>query len=383
MPSSRSRRRFLATVAGGVGVAVVGSATVRSRSGADQAGTTGTPATRSPSPVWSDQFDGRMFVGPFDAAVAHAGGVVVLIGYYDESPNAKAVAFERDGTRAWSVEFFASDRTVPAAIVRTDDGYLVTGHVGDSAVPWVASLAADGRRHWERRIESVGSFWPASGAARSEGMVLGGSLDREETPVAAMLAVDGDGDREWLETYDGAFSDVADVVPTADGFALVADITNDATVLGTEGDGAETWRYSFASSDFDRLNAISPRPDGAVVAGAVESPNATGALLSRIDRRGRPVWRRVYPSSLDDETAGPGGESPAVDLDPLGGGFAIAREYELLATDGLGRPEWVIDAREIRQRQADTVSTATVADDRVYVTGLADEHGWVAAIQLG
>ncbi|QLH83267.1 hypothetical protein [Halosimplex pelagicum] len=395
MPSEQFRRRFLGSLAG---VASVGTAAALARSestgdrdaaddsgpgdtdgrGGGERGTMATTAGGSPRVVWSETF-GTTDDRPVGAVSAHGDGVALLISPRETDYGLRLVRFLPDGSRQWDRRLDAPE-WYSGELVRADDGYVAVVRASDEERPWLLSLGSDGERRWDRYVELDDALEPNSTAAGRRpggGVVLGGGMGEDEGRVTWVLGTDSDGDREWLRTYDTHGFRVMDVAARHDGgYLLVGESDPHAVegtlpfVLATDESGREQWRRTLGGYAEECIGVLA-RPDGAVLLGRIYDHDRQEAVLSTVDDRGFPVWRRAFE-----------GVEPR-DLVDTGDGFAVAAASGLHGTDRLGRRRWD------RDFEYEDLTVAAVAGDRLFVAGQVDSVGrlggpemWAAGVSL-
>lgn len=388
MPSS-SRRRVLLTLAG----AVSAGGTVTGRPATtdhQQRAVTARRDDHGPPAQWEHVFGGSGNDAVVDAVPSHDGGVALLVAAGGENRSVRVVAFAPDGTRDWTRQYDAPGRDgaagdgVPHALVRTATGYVVGGY-GDlgrySQNPWLLAIAPDGTPRWQRRYDDLsGEFQTEAQARRPDGgFVLGGHVDVGDEESTFTLGTDAEGRRQWFRRYDGEFAWLTDVAAVDDGYVLVGHSHSrfagdpsaiTATVLGTDESGRERWRRTFGGTTGARLQTVVATPYGALAGGHNSAPSP-GGLLTAVDARGRPIWRRRLP------------EQPVVDVVPLADGYVVAGESEVTGVDSWGRRRWGGDPNEAGLR------AAAVAGGTLYVGGRTNyrnqdvgAQAWVTAFAL-
>ncbi|WP_415381523.1 hypothetical protein [Halosimplex sp. TS25] len=394
MPSEQPRRRFLASLGGVASVGVLG-AVARSASTADaqRAGRRGsgragsvdrgtdtvTPRTTSRSDaVWTETL-GTLDDKPIGAVPAHGEGAALLVSPRETDYGLRVVQFLHDGTTDVDARIDAPE-WYEGWFVRTDDGYVAVTHASDESRPWILSLGPDGERRWDSYIELGSALEPnstASGRRPNGGVVVGGGMGEDEDRVAWAVGTDSDGDREWFRTYSFDGFDVHDVSARHDGGYLFVGESRPPSVegtvpalLATNESGREEWRRTLAGYAEGALRVF-PRSGGAAILGEIFDHDRQEVVLSVVDDRGSPVWRRRFE-----------GLAPT-DFVPLDEGFAVATRTRLFGTDRIGRRDWD------RTFEYEDMQVVTATEEQLFVAGQVDSMSrggspemWAAGVSL-
>lgn len=396
MPSSPSRRRFLGSLA--LGVAGVGTARGR-RFAAPRASprSANDPATdrrdpSSPERVWSRTYGSERDDELAAVVPAHGGGLLLAI---EAGTDAGTWLLRTDdaGDVTWKRTYDLGEDDLPVVVRRVSDGYVVAGHSdldGAGLTPWLLRVAPDGAERWRRRYDGPGGYRQLNAMGRSPdgGFVLAGIAawadedrteggDREDGPW--LHGTDANGRTQWFRTYGDGFEGPASVARAPDGgYALVGHSDRrragcwkvDVRLVRTDAEGRERWRRHYGGADAERPYAACSTPTGFVLAGETDSPATPGGLLLAVDRRGRVVWRRVYPDL---------GVVWAVV--PLSDGFGLLAD-RLARTDRRGILRWSYDSSVDAEPTAFARTDAGFAVGGVtpFSGGNADD-AWLASVR--
>lgn len=391
MPSSASRRQFLASLAA-VGVVGGGGRTTAGRSpngddGADESADDA--AARPPELAWSRMYGEHGHDAVVDIVPAHGGGLLLAFGPRDEGRDVRLLGTDPSGEILWTRGYGVTEHDGPVALRRVADGYVLAGNgrLRYGSAPWLIRVAPDGTERWRREYRDIPGSQQLTALTRSPsgGFLLAGATRTDEDgreELTWALETDVTGRQRWLRTYDGGFAWLADVNPAPDGgYALVghshvgtrgAFLLVDGTLVRTDADGRERWRRRYGGADADRPQAVAATPTGFVLAGKTASPATPGALLVAVDRRGTAIWRRVLPAL-----------GWANGMIPLPDGYALVGE-KFARTDRWGRVQWSFDGfgRDYR-------ITASARTDGGFVVGgytpyqgqSVGTQAWLAALR--
>ena len=116
----------------------------------------------------------------------------------------------------------------------------------------------------------------------------------------------------WQQTYGGLHQDMINsVLETKDGGFIMAGSTNskgaggeDMWLLKTDQQGNMEWETTFGGAKNDGINSIVETKDGGfALAGYTESKGSGkhDMWVIRTDKKGQPVWEKVYGESMADE----------------------------------------------------------------------------------
>lgn len=297
--------------------------------------------------MWSRTYGTAGNDGLADAVSAHGGGLLLAVNTAADADEGTWLLRTDDaGDVTWKRTYDLGERDVPVALRRVADGYVLAGYGreydGASRSPWLLRVAPDGEERWRRRYRDSDSRRQLTAMARTPdgGFVLAGSATRygeDREDVTWLLNADAAGRRQWFRTYGDGFEWLTGVASAPDGgYALVGHShletpggsAIDATLLRTDAEGRERWRRHYGGAESERPQAVCATPTGFVFAGEADSPATPGGLLVAVDRRGRVVWRRVYPDL-----------GVANDLLPLPDGYALLGD-RLARTDRRGGLRW-------------------------------------------
>jgi hypothetical protein len=283
---------------------------------------------------------------------------------------------------------------------------LLVGVVALLAVAGVAGAVAAGTvalpadepapERWNETYgPSAGDFRGVTATDEGGALAVGSVVAATGTATDGLVVrVDRDGTSRLTRTYGGPDDDVLrDVVPTADGGALLVGATASRGAGGTDGwvlrvgpGGAVRWRLVLGDSGDDGFTGVARTADGYLVAGTrtLTGRGDTDGWLVAVTPEGTVRWTETYNRATDDAFAdvarGPGGQYV------LAGRTAVLAERSpdawLVAVDENGTEQW---RRRYGGRARDQFRAVRVTERGVRAVGATRSNtpgtaGWLVAV---
>jgi hypothetical protein len=259
------------------------------------------------------------------------------------------------GTTQFSVTPEDVQTTLDGGYIALSTTQSATTGVG---VSWLVKLSSTGSPQWQQEL-GCSSTPPGDYSdgvsivqASDGGYIVGGGTigcgsgadcpSMSGLTCALVEKVSSSGTVAWAKVYDaGALSSVIDKIrQTRDGGLIAVGTTTDANhdnaglVLKLDGQGNVQWQRQIGpgSTTQQLLHDVQQTADGGyVVAGQLETPNATGQTLAsvlvvKLDASGNVVWRESYNSFTSSGTPSASNNALSI-IQASDGGYLVAGNW--------------------------------------------------------
>ncbi len=227
-----------------------------------------------------------------------------------------------DGSTRWRKMLGGKKQDQGVAITRAKDGNLLILGAGKSFNDnadkdlYVAKLSLDGKLMWQKsfggdRDEYAGGI---AGMANGGVMIVGDteSFSKRGYKDIYIILLDKDGNEISKRTIGGKLNDQAkSLTRTADGnFMMVGarEVTrsgdSDFFLMKLDQNGQKIWAKTLGQNENDVLNAVTPTPDGGIVAtGSTRSyySEQTDLAVMYFNKNGKLIWFKIYGFKYYDE----------------------------------------------------------------------------------
>lgn len=300
-----------------------------------------------------------------------------------------------DGSIVWRKLLGGKKDDIGASITRAKDGSLLVLGSGKSFNEnadrdlYVAKLSLDGKVLWEKsfggdRDEYAGGI---AGMANGGVMIVGDSesFSKRGYKDIYITLLDKDGNKISQRTIGGKLNDEAkDLTRTADGNFMMVGARelnrsgdSDFFLMKLDQNGKKIWAKTLGQNENDILNAVTPTPDGGIVAtGSTRSYNSeqTDLAVVYFNKNGKLIWFKIYGFKYYDE-----GNAVTVTKD---GNYLVAGKTNsmgkgdfdnyLLALDPKGKLIW---SKVYGEREKDIAHGITrTSDGSVLIVGESDSY---------
>jgi uncharacterized delta-60 repeat protein len=300
-----------------------------------------------------------------------------------------------DGQTRWRKLLGGEKEERGVAISRAKDGNLLILGSGKSFNKnadrdlYVAKLSLDGKLLWEKAFGGDRDEYAGGVAGTDDGGVLvvgdSESFSKKGYKDIYILRLDKDGNEISKRTIGGKKSDEAKALTrTADGnFMMVGsrEVARagdaDFFLMKLDQNGKKIWARTLGEDQHDVLNAVTPTPDGGIVAtGATRSfgSDQTDLSVMYFNKNGKLIWHKIYGYEYYDE-------GNAVTM-TKGGGFMIAGttnsmgkgdfDAYIIALDSKGSLIW---SKLYGERSKDIAHAITrTTDGSIVIVGESDSY---------
>ena len=300
-----------------------------------------------------------------------------------------------DGKTRWRKMLGGKKQDQGVAITRAKDGNLLILGSGKSFNDnadrdlYVAKVSLDGKLLWEKsfggdRDEYAGGI---AGMANGGVMVVGDteSFSKRGYKDIYIILLDKNGNEISKRTIGGKLNDEAkSLTRTADGnFMMVGarEVTrsgdSDFFLMKLDQQGKKIWAKTLGQDEHDILNAVTPTPDGGIVAtGSTRSyySEQTDLAVMYFNKKGKLIWFKIYGFKYYDE-----GNAVTMTKD---GNYLVAGKTNsmgkgdfdnyLLALDSKGKLIW---SKVYGERNKDIAHGITrTSDGAVIIVGESDSY---------
>ncbi|MBU1668137.1 hypothetical protein KKC13_06930 [bacterium] len=227
-----------------------------------------------------------------------------------------------DGQTKWRKLLGGEKSDRGMAISRAKDGNLLILGSGKSFNPnadrdiYAAKLSLDGNVIWEKAFGGDRDEYAGGIAGTNDGGALivadTESYSKKGYKDILILRLDKDGNEISKRTIGGAKAEEAKALTrTADGnFMMVGSREversgdSDFFLMKLDQNGQKIWARTLGETNHDVLNAVTPTPDGGVVAtGSTRSfgSEQTDLSVMYFDKTGKLIWHKIYGYKYYDE----------------------------------------------------------------------------------
>jgi uncharacterized delta-60 repeat protein len=227
-----------------------------------------------------------------------------------------------NGETRWTKLLGGKKRDEGVAITRAKDGNLLILGSGKSFNEnsdrdlYVAKLSLDGKVIWEKSFGGNRDEFAGGIAGMNNGgvMVVGDSesFSKKGYKDIYIILLDKNGNEISKRTIGGKLNDEAKALTrTADGnFMMVGarEVSrsgdSDFFLMKLDQQGKKIWAKTLGQDEHDILNAVTPTPDGGIVAtGATRSyySQQTDLAVMYFNKEGRLIWFKIYGFKYYDE----------------------------------------------------------------------------------
>ena len=300
-----------------------------------------------------------------------------------------------NGSLVWRKMLGGKKQDQGVAITRAKDGNIVVLGSGKSFNEnsdrdlYVAKLSLDGKLLWDKsfggeRDEYAGGI---AGMANGGVMVVGDteSFSKRGYKDIYITLLDKNGKEISTRTIGGKLNDEAKALTrTADGNFMMVGARevkhsgdSDFFLMKLDQNGKKIWAKTLGQNEYDVLNAVTPTPDGGIVAtGATRSYNSeqTDLAVMYFNKNGKLIWFKIYGFKYYDE-----GNAVTMTKD---GNYLVAGKTNsmgkgdfdnyLLALDSKGKLIW---SKVYGDRNRDIAHGITrTSDGAVIIVGESDSY---------
>lgn len=264
------------------------------------------------------------------------------------------------------------------AIATNDDGVSTVG---------IATVDTGGKESWQYGWDAAGeqTFSRLHGAAGFDSTTGGTLTDRDgfvlcgqstsggsTTDRVYVVGTDGDGEESWTRRFHVrrcADDRAVDVAQTTDGGYVLTGSSGDRAMLAKlDSDGEATWTATYTGETALEPVAVAETDGGFVVAGTATGPDGRSLVLLGTTPTGTERWRETFTVGV---------ESWATDCLETDDGFVVAgttRGEDRFTTDALvvqtdrrGEPQWRVTYG--REGSENTGNGITAVDDGFVFVG--------------
>jgi uncharacterized delta-60 repeat protein len=227
-----------------------------------------------------------------------------------------------DGSTRWRKLLGGAKVDKGIAITRAKDGNLLILGEGKSFNSnadqdlYVAKLSLDGKLIWENSFGGDRDEYAGGIAATNDGgsLIVGDteSYSKRGAKDIYILRLDANGKEISKRTIGAKRAEVAKALTrTADGNFMMVGAReversgdSDFFLMKLDQDGKKIWAKTLGQNDHDILNAVTPTPDGGIVAtGSTRSYNSeqTDLAVMYFNKTGKLIWFKIYGFKYYDE----------------------------------------------------------------------------------
>ena len=300
-----------------------------------------------------------------------------------------------DGATRWRKLLGGKKQDQGVAITRAKDGNLLILGSGKSFNDnadkdlYVAKLSLDGKLIWEKSFGGNRDEYAGGIAGMNNGgvMVVGDteSFSKKGYKDIYIIMLDKNGNEISKRTIGGKLNDEAkSLTRTADGNFMMVGARevnrsgdSDFFLMKLDQQGKKIWAKTLGQNEHDVLNAVTPTPDGGIVAtGSTRSyySQQTDLAVMYFNKNGKLIWFKIYGFKYYDE-----GNAVTMTKD---GNYLVAGKTNsmgkgdfdnyLLALDPKGKLIW---SKVYGERNKDIAHGITrTSDGSIVVVGESDSY---------
>lgn len=306
--------------------------------------------TKTGNVIWEKSFGGSGGDSAKSIGVADDGGYIVMgtsTSNDGDVPGNKGgidiliIKISKDGDLEWSKNFGGTDDDTGTAIVKANQGYLVTGYSysndGDLTMNqgmldlWVFKIDLNGQLIWQKNLGGSKIDAGFAATAIEGGYLVAGETFSNDGDVGAglgeydgwILKLDEDGNILWKKHYGGTGDDnIRTISATKDGGFVIGGFSrsvfpgsppkgwDDFWFAKMDSNGNVQWQKTYGGSGVDYGYAIKEMTDGSYwIAGSSMSfdgdvkDNYGGrdCFVGKLDTNGNLLFGRNYGGSGNDE----------------------------------------------------------------------------------